>query len=760
MYNNNDQAEGLDNPAFDTPDFQEYVAEMCAQHWQRGDGIQAQAVPNHGINPSLPIFNDVPLDMLGYDFDQASSIPVQDAAQYGVAETHPVTRAASHQGVDSQCQVINISDTEDQLGSPEDGEDNNVQESKRLRRDEHTEPVIDDISNNEPAIAASRSRWSTEEHTRIINVCWGKGSDLYNLILSSNYKVAAKKIVSLGILPGRQEAAIKDKIIKIQALYPALKAYFAVTGGGGDADDDPAVIDNRLKKMARDPMSSEYTANLNLTLLKLWVKNRAWFDVIDERMRGKPNVNKSRDYRSGNLSPAPLRKRKSDHLTADDGESGANQDSDATPGIATLPTSKGHQSAVPEKPFGGKPAKKEPNTTTDALIAVSNFMTAKVESQRRSDLHRDKRLRLEQVEKRFVAAKDLLSNENISEELRQKAEDVVTKYVTGESAREIEEELTSPPSAPSHQLPSPLSSDEGEVSPQDSAPAPTAPTPATPIPSFVAHLPAGVTSFPIPSHQLPSSPSSDEGELSSPSTPEAFTPPLLPAPATSILSFVTHPPASVASFPIPSHQLPSPPSSDEGKPSLQDFVPAPTAPTPATSIPSFVTHPPASVASFHTPSHQLPSPPFSDKGGLSPQDSAPAPTAPTPAMSSYSFVAHTPASVTSFLTASHQLLSPPSSDEGEPSHKDSAPAPTAPTLATSIPSFVTHPLSSVTSFSTPSHQLLSPPSSDKGSCHRPTCPLPPPHFPANAAGRRIGICRQDRWQRPLCHNGLDDDGFN
>ncbi|KAI0036152.1 hypothetical protein K488DRAFT_6984, partial [Vararia minispora EC-137] len=59
------------------------------------------------------------------------------------------------------------------------------------------------------------------------------------------------------------------------------------------------------------------------------------------------------------------------------------------------------------------------------------------------------------------------------------------------------------------------------VLPQDVAPAPAAPVPATSIPAFVTHPSASVTSFPAPSHQLPSPPSSDEGELSSPNTPEA-----------------------------------------------------------------------------------------------------------------------------------------------------------------------------------------------------------------------------------------------
>ncbi|KAI0026871.1 hypothetical protein K488DRAFT_91749 [Vararia minispora EC-137] len=394
-----------------------------------------------------------------------SSISTQNASQYSAAEAHPVTHAVNRQRVTNPYQVISINDTEDQLGSPvdmsfasskrqrsagnsdledEDGEVDDIQEVKRPRQDERAESaVVDDISDDEPAIAAARSRWSTREHTRIINACWGKGSEIYNLILSSSYKVAAKKILSMKILPGRQEAAIKDKIIKIQALYPALKAYFAVTGGGGDADDDPAVIESKLRKMEEDPTSSEYTVNLNPSLLRSWIKNRAWFDVIDERMRGKPNVDKSKDYRSGNLSPPPPRKRKSDHLTAEDKGSGTAQDSpDTMPDTAPAPSvSTAHRSGVPEKPFGGKTAKKELSTTTDALIAVSNFMTAKVESQRRSDLQRDKRLRLEQAEKEFIAAKDLLGNGVISDERKQRVEDIVMKYVTGERAREIEEEF-------------------------------------------------------------------------------------------------------------------------------------------------------------------------------------------------------------------------------------------------------------------------------------------------------------------------------
>ncbi|KAI0026870.1 hypothetical protein K488DRAFT_91747 [Vararia minispora EC-137] len=151
------------------------------------------------------------------------------------------------------------------------------------------------------------------------------------------------------------------------------------------------------------------------------------------------------------------------------------------------------------------------------------------------------------------------------------------------------------------------------VLPQDSATALTAPTPATSIPSFVTRSPASVTSFPTPSHQLPSPLSSDEGE---PSPKDSVPAPTVPTPVTSIYSFVAHPPASVTSFPTPSHQLPSPPSSDEGEPSPTGSAPAPTAPTPATSIPSFVIHPPASVTSFSTPSHQLPSPLSSDKGEL------------------------------------------------------------------------------------------------------------------------------------------------
>ncbi|KAK7684343.1 hypothetical protein QCA50_012667 [Cerrena zonata] len=252
------------------------------------------------------------------------------------------------------------------------------------------------------------------------------------------------KKLSVHLFDGQRNVqSIKGRFERSRTIFKGLLAFESFTGGGGDADEEgEKSLEERIvyAKSKRSDMGSVTSETYTQ-----W-QTTGWYNLFYNRFKNHPNILREFEYHSGSISP---RKNSGDKSNSETNSDSDTSDEPSQPpvksknikGLAKL-------SGVPEPKHHGRHAKSALSSQASEFFdANAQFLKATQKTNEgQLDLMRckvaaeelrldwdkqlqQKKLDVEEVERKIKMAENILANPNVSAFLKEKAEAILQDYL-------------------------------------------------------------------------------------------------------------------------------------------------------------------------------------------------------------------------------------------------------------------------------------------------------------------------------------------